>query len=153
MIENDKKEGGRAKPLLCSSSRAVGPSAPEQVKAWRLKTSTSLNAPLWHWHRSRGGGRARSCQGEIPNSLQTHKSVFVHIMDSDRPKQAMKSSLTPNFACPFIQPPNPQAQDLQPELGHISNLSRAMLHWGSSSLCHSAKGPSSLESLEEKQQL
>lgn len=42
-------------------------------------------------------------------------------MDSHRPKEAMESSPTPNFSCPFIQPPNTQDQDLQPELGHNSN--------------------------------
>lgn len=53
--------------------------------------------------------------------LQTCKSVYLNIMDSNRPEEVMESSLTPNFACPFIQPPNPQAQDLQPGPGRISN--------------------------------
>lgn len=41
--------------------------------------------------------------------LQTYKSVYLHLTDSDGPKEVMESSLTPNFACLFIQHPNPQA--------------------------------------------
>lgn len=104
------------KPLSCSSSRAVGTIC--SIAGQGLKTSTSL-MHLCGTGIGQEGKEGPEAVKSNTKFLQTCKSVYLHIMDSNRLKEVMESSLTPNFTCPFIQPPNPQAEDF--ELGHISN--------------------------------